>query len=289
MSSSSSAVRKTTGLLAKQLRHDLTVGLLHSWPKYVPVVLIFLIPAFQLASLMRSEAALGHLAASFTTGDLVLYAFRGMEVYTPAQGTPFQVPVVWLIVNLYLAYIIGNYPVQDLLGYGQQLLLRSRRRGLWWAGKCVWNLASVLTYYAAGWLTLLLATPLLGGTLSLIPTQALTALHMRASAYIAKDLLLSAAVLPVLTSIALSLMQMGVMMYFKSLGGYVAVVCVTASSAYFFTPLLIGNCSMLLRSRLIRTDGIDFAVSVLSCLSVCLLAAAVGYLGFRNMDFLDKA
>ncbi|MCI8554323.1 MAG: hypothetical protein HFJ80_05190 [Clostridiales bacterium] len=55
--------------LLRQLRHDLAAGLLHVWPKFLPALLIFLIPAFELTSLVRSAAANGYLPGGAFTKD----------------------------------------------------------------------------------------------------------------------------------------------------------------------------------------------------------------------------
>lgn len=277
------------GTLTKQIRHDLTVGLLHAWPKFLPVLLIFLIPAFQMGGMIRSAAAMGHLSGVFTWGDMALYAFRGMNVYIPSPGTSFEIPVVWLLINLYLAYIIGNYPIKDIHGYGQQILLRSRKRGQWWVGKCVWNILSVVVYYGLGWLTLAAATLLTGGRLSLQVTPELLGPILQIQQAPTARLILSAALLPVAYSVSLSCLQMMVMMMLKPIGGYVAATCVTAASAYFYTPFLIGNGSMLLRSDLVMENGISLTVSLVSCLAVGLFSLLTGYFYFRRSDILDKS
>lgn len=233
------------GTLVKQIRYDLTIGLLQVWPKYLPAAAIFLIPVFQLAVMVRAENSVG----TFTLGDTILYTFSGMTVYEPAAGDPFTIPVIWLLMNLYLAYVVGSYPARDLHGYGQQILLRSRRRGQWWAGKCLWNLISVAVYYALGWLIMTVSSLILGGNMTLRITSELWKMLTWEGSEAEKALMLSAILLPPLCSAAVSLLQMAVMMIARPVIGYLLVACLFTASAYFYSPLLIGNASMMLRNE----------------------------------------
>ena len=273
------------GTLVKQIRYDLTIGLLQVWPKYLPAAAIFLIPVFQLAVMVRAENSVG----TFTLGDTILYTFSGMTVYEPAAGDPFTIPVIWLLMNLYLAYVVGSYPARDLHGYGQQILLRSRRRGQWWAGKCLWNLISVDVYYALGWLIMTVSSLILGGNMTLRITSELWKMLTWEGSEAEKALMLSAILLPPLCSAAVSLLQMAVMMIARPVIGYLLVACLFTASAYFYSPLLIGNASMMLRNDLMMKGGVPLSLSTGICLAVALASLVSGYFYFRRSDIMDKA
>ena len=72
-----------------------------------------------------------------------------MQEYIPNQHQPFEVPVLFLLINILLAVLIGGYAAGELHGTGLNKLVRCQRRSDWWICKCIWNVISVLGYYAA--------------------------------------------------------------------------------------------------------------------------------------------
>lgn len=87
-------------------------------------------------------------ACSIIWGLLRLHFPRYAGVYSN-QHQPFEVPVLFLLINILLAVLIGGYAAGELHGTGLNKLVRCRRRSDWWICKCIWNVISVLGYYAA--------------------------------------------------------------------------------------------------------------------------------------------
>lgn len=50
--------------------------------------------------------------------DCFAYIFRGMQEYIPNQHQPFEVPVLFLLINILLAVLIGGYAAGELHGTG---------------------------------------------------------------------------------------------------------------------------------------------------------------------------
>lgn len=276
-----------------QIRHDLKIGVLSSWLKFVPVLLIFAASCLYLKNNMHSLMIAGHLPnSSVSFADYILYTFRGMQKYSVdpeniKQG--FYIPALWLLLNLYLGYIIGNYPLKDLHGYGQQILIRSKARTQWWVGKVIWNIVCVLAFYAVGYLTVIVIT-LATGTLSLTPSAAV-ALYcggMDISGWTGNGGIIVAMIQPVISSLALCLIQMVLSFFIKSVFSYIVTIIILVLSAFYCSEFLIGNYSMMLRSNLILKGGVEFHFAVLFG---CLLMAAsivIGLLRFKRMDILEK-
>ncbi|HIZ20633.1 MAG TPA: hypothetical protein H9674_07220 [Firmicutes bacterium] len=269
-------------------KHDFSVGLLRPAAKWIPVVLIFAASCGYLLLLARAERESGQLASLPTLGDIVAYVFQGRKLYNPTEGDAFTIPFGYLLMNLYLAYLVGNYPVKDLLGYGQQILLRTRRRSRWWVSKCLWCAGTVLSFYLLGYLVMLAAAAVSGGfSLALTPEIGAYS-ELYAADPVSRDWLPSALLLPAATSLALSLLQLALMTVVKPVGAYIVIAVVVAASAYFYTPLLIGNYAMLLRNASFLEGGIAFWPALLVDLGIALAAAAAGFLAFRRYDILDK-
>lgn len=265
-----------------QIKHDLTVGILYQWEKYLPAVLIFLF----ICADLRLKAQ-GH---AISYADYLIHAFQGMEVYIPSPDKKFDIPVIWLAMNLYAAFLIGDYPLKDILGFGQQILIRSNHRGQWWFSKCIWNLCSMLLFYGIGHLAIFLFTLFsCAGTFSMVPTEVTATLsNMDISRLTGHTWIGFVFVMPLLTSAALSLLQMTLEFVTKPIFSYAVIVCILVLSGYFFTPFFIGNGSMLLRSEFVLENGIPFTQGVLLAILLIGLTIATGYLLFSRYDVLAK-
>lgn len=130
--------------MKQQIRAELKQGIVRRWYLYI---LPFALGAVSTAAFLNRYALLeawtGELrAASF--GDCFAYIFRGMQEYIPNQHQPFEVPVLFLLINILLAVLIGGYAAGELHGTGLNKLVRCRRRSDWWICKCIWNVISAL-------------------------------------------------------------------------------------------------------------------------------------------------
>ena len=157
----------------KLIRYDIKVGFASTLKRYLAALLLFplMLLNFWLEATAVNNAALqngdlqGVVRGSF--GDLMLYTFGGMQKYIPEPGVAFQFPAFWMLLYLLLAYITLYYPFNDLEESGQNILVRSGGRRLWWFSKCIWNVSSVIVFFLLGWLVMLVGTLLMGGSMSM--------------------------------------------------------------------------------------------------------------------------
>lgn len=275
--------------MIRQIRYDCSAGIVRVWYKFLPVSLVFLLTA---ALFYREADALRYqqlTASAPTLADLVIHMFQGMKVYDPSSGSEFDIPVVYLFISLYTAYLIGNYAQKDLCSHGLYILLRSKKRGQWWLSKCVWNVVTVLVFYLFAYLGIVLAA-MFTGALSFQPSGDI---HLMV-ADIAEEVFQNnrwvfiVVLMPILTSIALALLQMALSFFLKPVFSFIVIVCIVVVSAYYCSPFWIGNYSMLLRSDLVIPDGIPIYVAVVTDVLVITVSIAVGYGYIRRCDILDK-
>ena len=75
------------------------------------------------------------------------------------------IPTAYVLPNVLIAFAIGNYPFKDINGYGGMVLMRARKKSVWWISKCIWAvITSVVTY--AILVVEVVAVALAGGRLS---------------------------------------------------------------------------------------------------------------------------
>lgn len=273
----------------KLAKRDFVGGILFQWKKYLFAALVFAFVSGVFYTLAHASAQVGEVHSIPTMLDALIYIFRGMEVYVPIPGKPFEVPGIWLLVNLFLAFILVSYPSKDLNEYGQHMLLRARSRLQWWTAKCIWNSCCVLAFYLVGYAVILLFTAIFGKVsfeMSADICSLLSKFHVNQSGYC--NLILTVLVLPLLTSLSLSLLQMTLEFIVKPILSYAIILMLLVASAYYYTPFLLGNESMLLRSRVAMQNGIPFYLAVAIDCTVILIAPMIGYLFFHKSDILEK-
>jgi hypothetical protein len=270
----------------KHIKHDMLQGIVFSWPRFLPVVFIFLficLPFFK-GSEFAINQGISESPALFA--DCLVNAFQGMEVYIPSPDNKFSIPFTWLIINVYIAFLVGYYPMRDLSGLGKYMLLCSRKRRDWWIGKCIWTVSTVLAFYAIGYGVMLFSTLYHSGSLGSFQLSGFSVLG--ASPLSSMDLIVYVMLLPILTSITFSMLQLVLSLFFKPMMSFLAIIILIVASAYFFTPFLIGNSSMLLRSAAVLDNGIPSQVSFAIEAVLILGCLFIGGMKFKRYDILDK-
>lgn len=270
------------------VRHDLRNGIVAAWRKYLIALVMFGILCGSLYSgflyLHNSPRLAGIDPPTFA--DYLFYVMRGMTWFkSPEQN--FSVDVLWFAIHLFLAYVVSFYPFKDLGGYGQQMLFHSQRRNIWWLCKCVWNMASVTLFYG----TLFLAAfvfSLFTGTLSLEITPNIQSVFSQTYASMQpNEVILYVMILPWVTSMAISLMQMMFALAIHPLAGILAVCVVLTVSVFSNAYFLPGNNLMLIRCCLFWKSTGQFEQGMLTAIGIAVLSVVIGLIVFRKKDIFS--
>jgi len=272
------------------IKHDLAIGFRHNAPTYILVVVIF---SFFCLIFFNDLTALRSPLQPLNEGsflDCGISVFKGMAVFVPSPLNQFKIPIVWLTIQVFVAILILTYPTQDLFSYGTQILVRTKKRSLWWLSKCIWNCLSVMAFYLIGILVIVIFT-LIYGKMSLTPdlNVNLVVNQLDLKNYDLSQLLIAVFLLPVLTSIALSLFQMTISFILSPIYSFIIVICLLITSAYYCSPIFIGNYSMLLRNKIITPKGIDSSTAIIVNLAIITISIIVGYFYFKKYDILNKS
>lgn len=269
--------------ITKAFKHDMCAGIFGNIPKFVPIVLFCL---FVCAAFFQESLELTGKVPSFA--DYCLYLFKGMTPYNPNSNEPFTVPYIWLFFNLYIAYLIGNYPQTDLSGMGVYVLMRLHNRKYWWFGKCLWNLVTVAIFYSVIFFSAFLFSSCTGG-LSMSASQEiqLTLSGLRIDAFAHNSWICYAFVLPVATSMAVSMFQMSLSFLTHPIISFICILAMYIVSAYYLR-FPFGNYFMLLRSApIVGPDGYSFWGALLSDAVLFALSGFFGMIYFQRYTVLE--
>lgn len=224
-------------------------------------------------------------------GDLALYIFGGMKKFIPAPGAVFPFPTVWLLVMALACFSSLWYPLEDLYGFGKTLLTACQSRKRWYLAKAMWCGVTVSLYFALGWVVLLLGCLAMGGkfTWTISPyMMELMEITDVASTVEEWRLTLQLTLLPWLVAVTLSQLQLCLSLWMQPVLGWVVSIVALLSSAYYASPLLLGNYAMALRDQQVLADGVIWQVGALYCMGLLLLCVLAGLISFQHTDILGK-
>lgn len=263
----------------KLFRHDFRSGLLR-W-RYLTAMLLFAMSCFQSWISMSNARCVGSWM------DYMLGCFKG--IVPPVGMDSFEFPVQWFLVMGGCLFLNLDYPLNDLTEAGQQVIIRAVSKKHWFLSKCAWNLLSCLVYALLGALTALAFAFINSGSAGLVNTPAVceNALQLYGAKPLTAVQALSVAVgLPVLTLMALNMLQMVLCLLIKPIFSFLLCICLMIGSLFLNSPYVPGNGAMAARSGILLEGSQDPVASALVCLAVIGICAVIGSLRFDRMDHL---
>ncbi len=276
----------------KLLRYDCKVGIFYHYKKLIAVLVLFVCVYLDCFMQFRSYATLDTpFTVDNTLGNTLLYIFAGIQEYDPQVDTQFIFPAVWMLLYLVLAYFTLYYPYNDLEESGQNILLRSGGRRLWWTSKCCWNICTVVLFFLIGWAVIVTACLIQGVPLSMELSQNINMLlRMRISSPLLypTELTLEILMLPMLVMVAVNLTQMTLSLFIRPIYSYMVTGAFLLASTYYQSPFLIGNYAMPIRSSRMIENGVNPIYGILLSLGLIVISYLVGLLYFKRYDILRK-
>ena len=257
------------------VKRDLISGTFFNWPKFIFAAAIF---AF------LTIVNVLHIQVESNILDYLFEAFKGI-------GYERQFSITWLTIQLYIAYIIGSYIVDDLLENGTYVLSRSGSRIKWWISKTIWMFISVLCFYGIAVITI-------GAVVYFSPAE----LSLKWSTYAEKAILplsdikitpffflLRILVLAVVSSVAIGTVQICLSLIINPLFSYLAITVIWFATFFFFSPYLPGTNAMILRQNIFSSfPSVTLTHSVIYNSVVILFFFVLGAFHFKNRDILSK-
>lgn len=251
-----------------------------SIPQCIPLYCVSFAVLAVLAARYDANVELIGLAPS--PSEVLASFLLGSNPFDPDAGSVFVVPPTWFALNVSVACLVGFYPCSDYRASGCQVISRCRSTQLWFLGKEIWAMLVVFILY--GGLLILCAVFGAGnGGLDSEVRMNVVAFDWNGESV---DLnVLEALCVQISVSIALSIVQVAISLLTGPPVAMGVIVAYFIASCFFGGIPFVADCGMILRSSFCAPNGYDF----LSCLSMCLLSAAViivtSAIVLRNVDF----
>ncbi len=192
--------------------------------------------------------------------------FMGDYRIDPAQE--YILPVVWVFINSYMAFILGVFPFGTV---ETSLILSMGSRRAWWWSKCVSLVAVVLAEYIFIFAPSLIVTVISGESVMGFSTVSVHAM-----------------LLPVFVTLACSAIQAVLNIMLRPVFGCMTIVSLQIVSTFLHSPLLFTSYSQLKRTTLAKNGGIEFSLAVPILLGIIMVCAIAGAFLAVRMDFINK-
>ena len=268
-------------LFGHHVWNDLRHGVIGQWKKYAIACAVIVFICFQYLPVLEFAHQTGNVPLSF--GDYLFYVLKGMAVIRPEEMDP-EINVFWILYNFMIVFIVSYYPFKDLAGYGQQILLRSRKRSFWWLSKCIWAVTCVLIYYLLTYCIISIFVLFTGGNFSIFlqcDISQTNALNIKDAGV----LLLIGIALPVAASVSLSLLQLVLSLILKPILSIMIILALIVLSIFICSDWAIGNYTMVARSSYMIAEGVDptNGLIIMGTLSVCSVLAGLFVFKRKNI------
>lgn len=216
--------------------------------------------------------------------DYILYLLGGMPGIKEGQEKAFEVPFIWMAVQMLVGSCVFLYPVRDLHGRGMTFLLQNGSRIKWWLSKCMWAAVQVLCVYVFIGLGVMLAVwKSAGGDIIHAEIfQTLENINLLENVKIKASMVFC----PVLYSIAVSVAQINLSLLTGSVLSMAFVVSYHVLSSYIMSEWIFGNISMLYRMDNVVAGGQNPATGIMGCIVVAMVSLILGTYYFKHLDIL---
>lgn len=274
-------------MFVKSLRFDLREGI-----KVHHIFLPFIIALLGIIGFRVAIQGYLLLGKTVSLGDLWFFFYGGMKKYIPEPGSPFIFPAVWMMLNMIICFLLVNYPLRDLNGIGQQIIVRADSRTNWWISKCCWNIGATVLYHFIISGTIITMGIFLNikmdMTLHIDVIQFFLGIHDQLVPAFTGGFLLRYLFLPVVVSCTVNLLQLMLSLFISPTISFLVVLLWMGASAFQLSPFMIGNYAMLYRYRCILENGVSPEIGFPAVVIMIVCVIIIGLIRFRKYNILSK-
>lgn len=272
-----------------QIKYDIREGIIQQWKKYAVLCVIYIACIVQFIMLCGANRHID----TYTCGDMVMWMFDGVKKFDAGAKNNVDISSVYILPNVFIAYIVGNYVIKDLYGYGKDILIRTGNRIKWWLSKCIWCVLTSCMCYAVLYAVIVMAG-ICTGSFSFVPTKEVcySLLHMDKQLIIDNPnltgLMASMMVMSLVMTITFGIIQIAVGLIVSPTIAYIIVVSFLVVGAFSDNPLVISIYCMALRSGMYSPGGYNMWLGLLIMAVIIMCCIIAGTLYARRMDIISK-
>lgn len=270
------------------IRYDLITGFRNNFSKIIVFfVMITLINIIACTNIGDIESTYGIKA---TVTDYFCVIIGGPKYIFEGTLETYQIPVLWLLPQIMISYIVGYYAMTDIDKEGVQMLVRANTRRKWWISKCIWNGTMIIFLYLVMYGVTFVNALANEAEMKYDFTQEVinNLCEIYSVTGSKTEVILTLIFMPLLVSITLNMMQMTIALIFSPIVGFICSQSIVFLSTIITNKWLISNYGMLSHSKLTCMSDIVLKEGIIRCVVLYAIAVFVGNAYFRRYDVVVR-
>ena len=251
----------------KLIKRDINVSIKSNIWKYILIIVFCAVICGRFYVITGNYARRISENSNLYIGDYLFLLFGGMKEYVPEKNNYFELPVIWMAMQILLISLIFVYPFKDLLSNGQYILVQYGKKSKWWISKIIWGLVQITVGYALIICVILLFSVLTGAEGLNVHKEYID--YYYGAKIITDEVGIIDIIICFIYNLCMSVMYMSIGLLTTPIISLILLVVYDILSAYIMNPVLIGNVSMLLRNEKYVDEGIStmFPIIILICIT----------------------
>ncbi|ANV74364.1 hypothetical protein PDQ36_30810 [Bacillus cereus] len=213
--------------------------------------------------------------------DLLFEVFKG---FTVEEKDVF--PIVWMLMNLFLAIFISTYCYEDLHKNGVFILIRVKKISYWWLSKQIWIVQTVILYYLFTILSVFIVCFCFYLFSSGLSFEISLAGFFVKTYYMDFNLMKMFLIL-ILSSITISMIQVSLSLLFTPMYGFLIVLIVLFISVFYSSPWFLGDHLSILKYNNFSDGMLTIQFSILYNLIVILFVSVFTNFYLKSKDIFS--
>lgn len=267
------------------VKHDLRQGILHRWKFFLISLLYFVF--IDIVFIVGINTMFADTNVKCSISDIMLNIFIGNKSCDPAEGNGVNIAINWIVFHALLFSSIGFYLIDDLKKSATQIILRTKSRTLWWTSKIIWCMVLVVSYYLLFFICAVLCGFFSGNiTFSLSDEIVFELYEITVQGVSVGKTIFTIIVLPMIVSISFAIVNAFISLIVKPIISLILVVCYLVVSAFYESPILLFNYSMVLRNNFDGVNGVSNQNGVLISIVLLLICFTIGIKVIKKKDII---
>lgn len=271
-------------------KYDLKIGFRKNIMSLIFVIAIVVIAGIAFRFQIFDEKSIGlELPRDLNSMDYFLHIFEGARPFHEVSDKKFQLPIAWFLINMILFYFTGKYPYSEIYNnHGANVLMKGGSRNKWFISKWFWSVLGVISYYLLAYISVLIFC--LGAKIPIsFDIKPIEYQNLLSPVFVCTWIdTTQVFISPIISSVAAVSVQLVVSLITSSFMGFLFMAVLYISSAYYFTPFLIGNLSMLARNSIFNVAGISLTQVIIISAMTIILSLVAGIWIFRRQDIMER-
>lgn len=270
----------------KLIKRDINISIKSNIWKYILIMVFCIVVCGRFYVVVGDHARRISGNSDFYIGDYLFLMFGGMKEYVPEKNDYFELPVIWMAMQMLLISLVFIYPFKDLLSNGQYILVQYSERSKWWVSKIIWGLIQTVAGYVLIIGIILLFAILTGAHGLGVHKEYIN--YYYGSKITADVVNVWDIVVCFIYNICITVLYMSTALLTTPVVSLMLLVVYDVLSAYIMNPVLIGNVSMLLRNARYVNKGISALIPVVFLLCITAITFVITVHRFNKKDIVGN-